>query len=51
MGVSQNRLSKTMGVLSQRINEIVHGARRITTDTGVRMSRALNLCDSYWGTR
>lgn len=50
MGISQYRLAKTMGVPPRRINEIVHGTRRITAETGVRMSRALGLSDSYWVT-
>src|SRR5699024_5070512 len=50
MGITQYRLAKTIGVPPRRINEIVHGTRRITTETGVRMSRALALSDSYWVT-
>lgn len=50
MGITQYRLAKTIGVPPRRINEIVHGTRRITTETGVRMSRALGLSDSYWVT-
>jgi len=41
MGISQYRL---------RINEIVHGTRRITPETGIRLSRALGLSDAYWVT-
>jgi addiction module HigA family antidote len=48
MGISQYRLAKAMGVPPRRINEIVHGQRRITPETGIRMARALGLSDSYW---
>ncbi|HNS39528.1 MAG TPA: HigA family addiction module antitoxin, partial [Promineifilum sp.] len=33
MGLSQNRLALDIRVLARRINEIVQGKRRITTDT------------------
>ena len=32
----------------RRINEIVHGKRRITPETAVRMSKALGLSERYW---
>ena len=48
MGITQYRLAKTIGVPPRRINEIVHGKRRITPETGIRLSRALGLSDYYW---
>lgn len=48
LGISQYRLAKAINVPPRRINEIVHGKRRITPDTGIRLSRALGLSDSYW---
>jgi addiction module HigA family antidote len=48
MGISQYRLAKAMGVPPRRINEIIHGKRRITPETGIRISRALGLSDTYW---
>ncbi len=48
MGISQYRLAKAIDVPPRRINEIVHGKRRITPETGVRLSRALGLTDLYW---
>ena len=48
LGISQYRLAKAMGVPPRRINEIIHGKRRITPETGIRLSRALGLSDSYW---
>ncbi|GAA2514583.1 HigA family addiction module antitoxin [Pilimelia columellifera] len=48
MGISQYRLATAMGVPPRRINEIVHGTRRITPDTALRMSKALGLSERYW---
>jgi antitoxin HigA-1 len=48
LGISQYRLAKAIGVPPRRINEIVHGKRRITPETGLRMSRALGLSDRFW---
>ncbi len=48
LGISQYRLAKAIGVPPRRINEIVHGKRRITPETALRMSRALGLSDRYW---
>ncbi|MFA6224169.1 MAG: helix-turn-helix domain-containing protein [Desulfomonilaceae bacterium] len=30
MGISQNRLGRDLGVPPRRINEIIHGRRRVT---------------------
>ncbi len=48
MGISQYQLAKSIGVPARRINEIVHGKRAITPDTGLRLSRAFGLSPSYW---
>lgn len=48
MGISQYRLAQVIGVPPRRINEIVHGTRRITTETGVRLSKALGMSESFW---
>jgi hypothetical protein len=36
LGVTQHRLATSIGVPPRRINEIVHGKRRITADTALR---------------
>lgn len=46
--ISQYRLAKTMGVPPRRINEIAHGKRRITAETGLLLSRALGTSDEFW---
>lgn len=48
LGITQYRLAKTIGVPARRINEIVHGKRSITADSGLRISRALGLSDAFW---
>jgi addiction module HigA family antidote len=41
LGVSQYQLVKAVDILARRINEIVHGQRRITAGTALRLSRYL----------
>lgn len=48
LGISQYQLAKTIDVPPRRINEIVHGTRSITPDTGLRLSRAFGLSPSFW---
>lgn len=48
MGISQYRIAKVIDVPPRRINEIVHGKRGISADTGLRLSRALGLSDMFW---
>lgn len=48
LGVSQYQLAKAISVPARRINEIVHGKRAITPDTGLRLARAFGLSPSYW---
>ena len=43
LGVSQYQLAKAVDVPARRINEIVHGQRRISADTALRLAR-------YFGT-
>ena len=48
LGISQYKLAQTIGVPETRISEIVRGERAITTDTGLRLSKALGLSPRYW---
>ncbi|MBS4729707.1 HigA family addiction module antidote protein [Mycobacterium sp. SM1] len=48
LGISQYALAKAIGVPLPRINQIVHGQRSITADTGLRLSRAFGLTDAFW---
>jgi addiction module HigA family antidote len=48
MGISQYRLAKDINVPPRRINEIVHGTRGITADTGLRLSRYFGTSERFW---
>jgi addiction module HigA family antidote len=46
--LSQYRLAKEISVPARRINEIVHGKRRISTDTALRLSRFFGTSECFW---
>lgn len=48
MGLSQNRLALDIRVPARRINEIVHGKRRITPDTALRLGRYFDISPQFW---
>lgn len=48
MGVTQHRLAVDVGVPPRRINEIVHGKRRISADTALRLARYFGTSDRFW---
>ena len=48
LGVTQNRLALAIGVPPRRINEIVHGKRRITADTALRLARYFGTTERFW---
>ena len=48
MGISQYRLAKDITVPPRRINEIVHGARAVTADTALRLSRYFGTSERFW---
>ncbi len=48
LGVTQHRLAVSIGVPPRRINEIVHGKRRITADTALRLARYFGTTDRFW---
>lgn len=48
LGVTQHRLAVEIGVPPRRINEIVHGTRRVTADTALRLSRYFGTSDRFW---
>lgn len=48
MGISQNRLALDIRVPARRINEIVLGKRRITTDTALRLAKYFNMSPQFW---
>jgi len=48
MGLSQNALARALGVPPRRINEIVHGTRRVTADTALRLARFFDMSPEFW---
>jgi antitoxin HigA-1 len=46
--ISQYRLAKDIGVHPRRINEIVHGKRAVTAETGLRLSRYFGTSERFW---
>ncbi len=48
LGVTQHRLAVAIGVPPRRINEIVHGKRRITADTALRLARFFGTSERFW---
>jgi len=48
LGLSQNRVALATGVPPRRINEIVHGTRRISADTALRLGRLFGTTAMFW---
>ena len=48
LDVSQYRLAKAVDVPARRINEIVHGQRRISADTALRLARYFGTSERFW---
>lgn len=47
-GITQHKLAVAIGVPPRRINEIVHGKRRITADTALRLGRYFAIDPQFW---
>lgn len=48
LGVTQHKLAVSIKVPPRRINEIVHGKRRISADTALRLGRFFGTIDRFW---
>jgi len=48
MNLSQNKIATNLGVPPRRINEIVHGKRRITADTALRLAHYFRMSPRFW---
>ncbi len=48
MNLSQNKIATDIGVPPRRINEIVHGKRRITADTALRLAHYFEMSPQFW---
>ncbi|MEZ4587196.1 MAG: HigA family addiction module antitoxin [Gemmatimonadales bacterium] len=48
LGLTQSELARHIGVSFPRLTEVVHGKRSVTTDTALRLSRALGTTPDFW---
>ena len=48
LGITQHRLAVDIRVPPRRINEIVHGKRRISADTALRLARYFGTSERFW---
>lgn len=48
LGVTPYRLAQATGLSQTRISEVIHGKRRITPGTALRLSKALGLSERFW---
>ena len=46
--LSQYRAAREMSVPPRRRNEIVHGERRVTADTALRLARYFGTSERFW---
>lgn len=48
MGISAYKLAQGIHVPTSRIQDLIHGRRRITADTSIRLGRFFGLTDRYF---
>ncbi len=48
MEITQNQLAKDIKVPANRISQIVHGKREITSDTALRLGRYFGIEPEFW---
>ncbi|MEL6672812.1 MAG: HigA family addiction module antitoxin [Bacteroidota bacterium] len=48
MGISAYRLSKDLNIPQTRTADIIHGRRRITADTALRLSKYFGTTAQFW---
>ncbi|NCJ06080.1 HigA family addiction module antidote protein [Synechococcales cyanobacterium C] len=48
MNISQNQIALALRVPPRRINEIIHGKRRVTADTALRLAHYFNMSPRFW---
>jgi addiction module HigA family antidote len=48
LGITQHRVAVAIGVPPRRLNEIVHGTRRISANTALRLARYFGTTDGFW---
>ncbi len=48
MGISQNAMSRSIGVAARAINEIIHGRRSITPAMSIRFGAFFGQSEQFW---
>lgn len=48
MEITEYQLAKAIGVPQTRISAITHARRRISADTGLRISRYFGMSEGFW---
>jgi len=48
LGINQNQLASGIRVPANRIDAIIHGKRRITADTALRLARFFDMSPQFW---
>lgn len=48
LGITPYRLAQATHLRQTRISEVIRGKRRISTDTALRLSRALGVSERFW---
>ena len=48
LGLSQNRLARSIAVPPRRVNEIVLGKRSVTAETALRLGRYFGTSPQFW---
>ena len=48
MHLTQTQLALALQIPPRRISEIIHGKRRITADTALRLAHYLNMSPRFW---
>ncbi len=48
MEITQNRLAKDINVPANRVSQIIHGKREITSDTALRLGKYFGIEPEFW---
>jgi len=48
LNVSQTEFARRLGVSFPRLNEVVNGHRKVTTDTALRLAKVLGTTAEFW---
>ncbi len=48
MNITQNQLAKDINVPANRVSQVVHGKREITSDTALRLGKYFGIEPEFW---